>query len=349
MLDSNREGVGKREVTVSENTKNRGFLEASMSSARNPCLGTKKILSLNNGFKMIYKNFIKQVSRAIRPELVDISVKRKRGTAPTQAFSDFLTHSEQGDWAEILFFDTLKKSDIPYIPVRYGKSDKIIAGDPNFKSFYNSYQDELDLIGKRPDILLFKPENYQKTWGDDISHLSQNELKLIVPKAIAGFEVRSSAYLTKRFVPKKDRPFLSFTPKVEDLLVVLKWIETFGVPHFYVQVFFDAIYVISFKDILLLLRDAQINERGIKNKRVLGKLSDNPAFVIEKNPKNQFKETIHIYLDRGHMISNKIDSPKLKGNRKELAGGRLLHYVSFNEGSTEIDLDVLIRLIEDKI
>lgn len=298
---------------------------------------------------MNYKDLIKQISGTINASIVDLSVKRKRGTAPTQAFSDFLTRSEQGDWAEILFFNTLKKSNLPYIPVRYGRSDKIIAGDPNFKTFYNSYQDELDLIGKRPDILLFKPEDYQKIWGDDISQLSQDKLKPIVPKAIAGFEVRSSAYLTKRFVPKKDRPFLSFTPKVEDLLVVLKWIETFGVPHFYVQIFFDSIYIISFKDILLLLKETQIDERGIKNKKILGKIGNSPAFVIEKNPKNQYKETIHIYLDRGHVLSDKMDFPKLVGSRKELAGGRLLHYVSFDGGSTEINKNDLIKLIEDKI
>ena len=298
---------------------------------------------------MTYKELIKQISSLINKSIVDLNIERKRGTVPTQAFSDFLTHSEQGDWAEILFFKSLKKSDIPYIPVRYGKSDKIIAGDPNFKSFYNSYQDELDLIGKRPDILLFKTEDYDKKWGDDISQFSQADLKSIVPKAVAGFEVRSSAYLTKKFVPKKDRPFLSFTPKVEDLLVVLKWVETYGVPHFYVQVFFDSIYIISFKDILLLLKDAQIDERGIKNKKFLGKIGGSPAFVIEKNPKNQYKETIHIYLDRGYILSNKIKFPNLIGICKELSGGRLLHYVTFEGGHTEINKDNLIKLIEDKI
>ncbi|MFZ2125102.1 MAG: AccI family restriction endonuclease [Candidatus Saccharimonadales bacterium] len=298
---------------------------------------------------MSYKELIKQISESIKTSIVDLSIKRRRGTAPTQAFSDFLTHSEQGDWAEILFFKALKKSGIPFVPVRYGESDKIIAGDPDFKSFYNYYQDELDLIGKRPDILLFKPEDYEEKWGDDISQFSQADLKTIVPKAVAGFEVRSSAYLTKKFVPKKDRPFLSFTPKQEDLLVVLKWIETYGVPHFYVQVFFDSIYIISFKDILLLLKDAQIDERGIKNKKILGKISESPAFVIEKNPKNQFKETIHIYLDRGHLLSDKMDFPKLVGTRKELAGGRLLHYVRFEGGDVEIDKNELVKLIEDKI
>ncbi len=296
---------------------------------------------------MNYKDFIQKTSQEIKSNILDLRVKRKRGNAPTQAFSDFLTHSEQGDWAEILFFNALKESDLACIPVRYGRSDKITAGDPNFKEFYNSYQNELDLIGKRPDILLFKADDYRNEWCGDISQLPIETLKSIVPKAIAGFEVRSSAYLTKKFVSKKDRPFLSFTPKVEDLLVVLKWIGTYGVPHFYIQIFFDAIYIISFKDILLLLKNAQIDERGIKNKKILGKIDNSSAFVIEKNPKNQYKETIHIYIDRGKILSDKIEYPKLVGSKKELAGGRLLHYVSFEGGKTEIKKDELLKLITD--
>jgi len=295
---------------------------------------------------MEYKEHIKKLSEKIPNNIVDLNIPRKRGTAPTQAFSDFLTHSEQGDWAEILFFNALKDSSIPYKPVRYGKSDKIIAGDPNFKSFYENYQDELDSIGKRPDVLLFKPEDYKKEWGEDISHFSKEDLDKIVPISFAGFEVRSSAYLTKKFLAKKDRPFLSFTPKVEDLLVVLKWIETFGVPHYYVQVFFDAIYIISFKEILLLLRECKIDQKGIKNKKIIGSKNGETAFVIEKNPKNQYKETIHIFLNQGHVLSDSIKYPNLIGNKKELASGRLLHYVSFEGGNTRLDKEVLLNLIK---
>ena len=295
---------------------------------------------------MEYQDLIKKLSQEIPKNIVDLGIARRRGTAPTQAFSDFLTHSEQGDWAEVLFFNALKDAKLSYIPVKYGKAGKIIAGDPKFKAFYGEYQDELDVIGKRPDILLFKPEDYQERWNYDISNFSQAELQNIVPKAIAGFEVRSSAYLTKKFIAKKDRPFLSFTPKVEDLLVVLKWINTFGVPHFYVQVFFDTIYIISFEEILLLLKNGKITEKGIKNKKITGSIGTS-AFVIEKNPKNQFKETIHIYLDRGHILSNEIELPKLIGSRKELAGGRLLHYVTFEGGKAQINKSELVKLIDN--
>ena len=152
--------------------------------------------------------------------------------------------------------------------------------------------------------------------------------------------------LTKKFVSKKERPFLSFTPKVEDLLVVLKWINSFNVPHFYVQVFFDAIYIISFTEILILLQSVKITEKGIKNKKIVGLKDGNLAFVIEKNPKNQYKETIHIFLSNGHLLSERLNKPKLIGNRKELSGGRLLHYVSFEGGETRLDVSILKKLLE---
>ena len=284
-----------------------------------------------------YKELIKNLSLAISNDIVDLNIARKRGTAPTQAFSDFLTHSEQGDWAENLLHSSIERyftHDL--IPVKYGKSDKIIAGDPGFKKFYLSYQNELDTIGKRPDILLYDPQTYVSQWGKDISQLPIADLGIIVPKSLAGLEVRSSAYLTKKFSPKDDRPFLSFTPKVEDLIVVLKWIETYGVPHFYVQVFFDGIYVIPFTKILEILGASTITTKGIKNKKIYGTFNGLPAFAIEKNPKNQYKETIHIYLNQGVLISEKIALPGLEGKAKELEGGRLLHYVRFNGGQAEI-------------
>jgi len=295
---------------------------------------------------MEYRQFINEISSEIPDSIIDLKAKRKRGTAPTQAFSDFLTHAEQGDWAETLFFNALKTSSIPYVPVKYGRSEKIIAGDPRFKEFYNAYQDELDSIGKRPDVLLFNPADYDKTWGEDVAAYSLKDLIPIVKKAVAGFEVRSSAYLTRKFKPKDDKPFLSFTPKVEDLLVVLKWINTFNVPHYYVQVFFDAMYIISFKDILILLRDAQKDEKGIKNKKIIGSIKGKPAFVIEKNPKNQFKETIHIFLNSGYVLYTGEINPTLIASKKELASGRLLHYVTFEGGTVNLDIACLMGLIQ---
>lgn len=192
-------------------------------------------------------------------------------------------------------------------------------------------------------------KDYNSEWGEDVSGLPLSKLNSIVRKAQASFEVRSSAYLIRKFHPKKDRPCLSFTPKVEDLLVILKWIETFNVPHYYVQVFFDSIYIIPFSEILTLLKTALPEKRGKKNLKIIGFIDGKPAFQIEKNPKNQYKETIHIFLNQGHLLSENISQPDLIGSRKELSGGRLLHYVSFLGGKTHIKEEILLNLIENPL
>lgn len=294
---------------------------------------------------MSYQKVVKNLSEKIPVDIVDINLLRKRGTPPTQAFSDFISHNEQGFWAENLFYTCLDNLAPKYIPVKYGRSDKIIAGDEGFKDFYNLYQDELNAIGKRPDILLFTNDNYKKINVRDISSLSSSELDKIVKQAIAGFEVRSSAYLTKKFVAKVGRDSLSFTPKVEDLLTILKWVSIYGVPHFYVQVFFDSIYILPFIEILIILSTSTLKQKGIKNKKLVGYLNNKISYVIEKNPKNQFKETIHIPLSRGILLSDTVNEPTVVGNRKELSGGRLLHHVSFQGGAAQIDKRLLVSLI----
>jgi len=295
---------------------------------------------------MDYKSKINKIASEISKDIIDLERERRRGNPPTQAFSDFLTHNEQGNWAEELMFSSLNNLSLPIYPVMYGKADKIMAGDLGFKEFYNSYQKELSTIGKRPDILLFDKNAKDIIEKSDISGLSLEELSKIVPKAKAGLEVRSSAYLTSKFNPKEKMPSLSFTPKVEDLIVILKWINNYGVPHYYVQVFFDAIYAISFQTILTLIRDARLEIKGIKNKRIFGYLGEQLKFVIEKNPKNQYKETIHVFLNSGIRIDEKLNMPKLRALRKELASGRLLHYVAFESSVARLDKKSLINLMQ---
>jgi len=278
-----------------------------------------------------YSEIINDLANQIPKPIVDISIPRKRGTAPTQAFSEFLSNREQGDWAEDLVNQASSLLLKEYDVVKYGKTDDIVAGDDRFKEFYNEYQDELDTIGKRPDILIFKKNIIDKK---NISHVDKGELDAIVPKAIMGWEIRSSSYLTKKYKPSKTskRSFLSFTPKVEDILVILKWVSKYNVPHFYVQVFFDAVYIISFQKILEIIIDP-------KNLKKL--------FFIEKNAKNQMKSTIHIDISQGSKFGDIIDFPAHESVRKELSAGRLLHHVKFKGGTLKIDEKVLKKAIEE--
>lgn len=364
---------------------------------------------------MTYFETIKKLTANVPTELVDFSQERIPANTPTQASSNFITNKEQGDWAENLIMRAINDVAHNYIAVHYGKNDDLVAGDEGFDKFYQEFQDELDTIGKRPDLLIFKKSDFRADLGLDISRIPHGEIDGYVKKAIAGIEVRSSAFLIDKYekamaekteqnivramelrhdilssynellahplrsryigilnainpetihvsdfkVPGwrssnalielnnklKDlkscikeiqkRDYLSITPKVEDIKVVYKWIETFNVPHYYFQVFFDKVYGISFEQILTIISNSD-NEGNI--------------FSIEQDTKNQNKTTIKIRSDAGCEIAYKVDEPCHNSVRKEMGRGRLLFYVSFQGGTAYLDLDKLklILNIENK-
>lgn len=128
------------------------------------------------------------------------------------------------------------------------------------------------------------------------------------------------------------RDFLSITPKVEDLKVVYKWIETFNVPHYYFQVFFDKIYGISFKRILELISNPENNE-GVD-------------FYVESDIRNQNKTTIKIRSKAETEVAYKIDEPEHQSIRREMDRGRLLFYITFKGGTAYLNVDNMRRLLD---
>ena len=192
---------------------------------------------------------------------------------PTQASSEFITNKQQGDWAEDVIFRAINNYSENVVAVHYGKSDDLVAGDKGFEDFYNKYQQELDSIGKRPDILLFKKEDYDSRLGDDISKYDSSEM-------------------------------------------------TYGVPHFYVQVFFDKVYGISFHHILELISNPHL---------------EGEKFFVEQDSKNQNKTTIKIPSLDGICLAETVKEPDHHSVRKELNKGRLLFYVKFDGGAAYLD------------
>jgi len=353
-----------------------------------------------------YFDRIRELTKGVPVELVDFEQPRDLARTPTQASSNFITNKEQGDWAENLVTRAINETSKNFIAIKYGKSDDLVAGEEGFDSFYQDFQNELDTIGKRPDLLIFNKSDFDESLGFDISQIPHCQITDYVKKAIAGIEVRSSAFLIERYdvamqartqkfteiafitrdkilkeysdvldhptrskyitllntltietisifdfkVPgwrsnerlievndlfKKlkiaikeiqKRDYLSITPKVEDIKVVYKWIETFNVPHFYFQVFFDKVYGISFEQILTIISDSD-NEGVI--------------FSVEKDVQNQNKTTIKINSKTGYPIASKVDEPTHESIRKEMDRGRLLFYVTFKGGTAYLDLDKL--------
>ena len=355
---------------------------------------------------MAYIDIIKNYLQTIPVELIDFDKEREKGRMPTQASSEFITNREQGDWAEDLLLRAINESELDVVAVKYGKSEKRVTGEDGFEEFYEEYQDELDTIGKRPDVLIFNKKHYDPTWNYDISQKPRADLEKIVGTALAGIEVRSSSFLFEKYsnevaikvkanrekifqlkeyllLEYKDvlqvktgwydtlnsiteetinviefqspgwragsrfkeaselikelknnltsyqrRNFLSITPKVEDIKVVVKWIETYNVPHFYFQVFFDRVYGLPFVTILDFISDPANEDR---------------KYFLEGDVKNQNKITIKINPMDGFLVAGSVDMPQHTSQMKELNRGRLLFYVTFNGGVAYLDLDSLIK------
>ncbi len=362
---------------------------------------------------MSYFDDIRQLTTKIPMSIVDFSEPRNRNSAPTQASSNFITNKEQGDWAEDIIFRAINETSKNYVAVRYGRSDDLIAGEKGFQQFYNKFQDELDTIGKRPDLLIFKKEDFDLDLGYDISKIDHAEIIEYVKISIAGLEIRSSAFLIDKYetemqtrtddhlhkaiqirdkilndysnlleTPRKKhfieilnsinketinavsfrkpnwnstnelqkltelfkelkenitivqkRDYLSITPKIEDLKVVYKWTETFNVPHYYFQVFFDKSYGISFKNILSLITESD---------------KEGEYYEISKDIKNQNKTTIKINTRKTKQIAYKVDEPEHYSVRKEMGRGRLLFYVAFDKGMAYLDVENLKSLLNIK-
>lgn len=359
---------------------------------------------------MSYYDRIRELTQHVPATLVDFNLPRDIARTPTQASSNFITNKEQGDWAENVLTRAINQTSKNHVAVKYGKSDDLVAGQDGFDTFYREFQAELDTIGKRPDLLIFRKADFDAALGLDISRIPHSNITAYVKKAVAGIEVRSSAFLIDKYeaamqirtekytqvalqtrdkilseyldvlqhpakkkyiallhgiteatlsvtdfrVPAwssserleqvkelfkrlrsaireiQKRSYLSITPKVEDIKVVYKWIECFNVPHYYVQVFFDKAYGISFEQILTVISNPD---------------NEDVIFSVEKDSANQNKTTIKINSKTGTPIARKMDEPGHESVRKEMQRGQLLFYVTFKGGTAYLDTANLCRML----
>ena len=135
-----------------------------------------------------------QIARLLRQSPFNIDPELKvSGRPPTMASSEFLTNKEQGDWAEQVVLNAINNNSDEYVAVHYGRSDSLAAGDEGFGEFYQQYQDELNTIGKRPDLLIFRRSEIGSPVNIDIDDED------LVGRALAAIEVRSSSFLAQRY------------------------------------------------------------------------------------------------------------------------------------------------------
>ena len=158
----------------------------------------------------------------------------KAPRVPTDARSEFLANRAMGDWAENLLAEALRCSVSEWSVSHFGSTDSIAAGHIDFKDHYLSGLKEVREFGKRPDLLIFDTEKV-KAAPKNLSILPFETIDSWADDALASIEVRSSKfealkYMAVRRLQKEAgtataREAPSFTVKVEDLVIVYRWLE----------------------------------------------------------------------------------------------------------------------------
>lgn len=234
---------------------------------------------------------------------------------PSGGMAEFFANRAMGDWAEERLAGTFRETFSDWKTVQYGDTGRLVAGDPDFKEYYILGLEETRRFGKKPDLLLF-PGGFDV--AEDLSERKHADTAESVKQAIAAIEVRSSKLeaLTYMRVRNEERAagenparmMPSFTVKVEDLVIVYRWIERYRVPETYCQVFFDTIYAINFADVFRVI-------------------SDDDDWEIESPAKSQQKATIMIPIKCGKQIGEVIEMPKFTAEQRVTRLGRHDAYV----------------------
>ena len=319
-----------------------------------------------------YFNKIRELTKNVPVELVDFEQPRDLARTPTQASSNFITNKEQGDWAENLVARAINENSKNFVAVKYGKSDDLVAGEDGFDNFYQDFQTELDTIGKRPDLLIFKKSDFDDNLGFDISQIPHNHITDYVKKAIAGIEVRSSAFLIDKYeeaMQLRTQKFTEIAFQTRDIILA-EFIDVLEHPSRtkYITLLStltpETISIFDFKvpgwrsnekliEVNNLFKRLKVAIKEIQKRDYLSIIltiiynSDNDGviFSVEKDVQNQNKTTIKINSKTGYPIASKVDEPTHESIRKEMDRGRLLFYVTFKGGTAYLDLDNLRTIL----
>lgn len=257
-----------------------------------------------------------------------IPVKKPR--IPIDPNSNFLGNRAMGDWAEEALKSTINSQQKIYQALHYGDTNELAAGDELFKEYYLSELESTRVYGKRPDLLLYGVGNLPAK--DALADKPISATEEVAKLALAAIEVRSSKFRAIQYMRVREEEKVngkkgvrlcpSFTVKVEDLIIVYRWMEKFHVRQSYMQVFLDSIFGINFLDIFELIGEG-------KN------------IIIEKPKQSQEKATIMIPITLGHQVASCATPPTFRMRIQETRLGRVDAFVAPEAGAFVLNGDNL--------
>ena len=125
---------------------------------------------------------------------------------------------------------------------------------------------------------------------------------------------------------KSGRETPSFTVKVEDLVIVYRWLERHRVPQSYCQVFFDSVFAINFLDIFAAIASGE-------------------DFSIQTPAKSQEKATIMIPITCGIQVGKATSLPAFAAEHHVTKLGRHDAYVVPQGGGFELDAAAMKQVL----
>jgi hypothetical protein len=114
--------------------------------------------------------------------------------------------------------------------------------------------------------------------------------------------------------------------KVEDLIIVYRWLERHDVPQTYCQVFFDSVFAINFLDIFATI-------------------ASGTGYAIETPAKSQEKATIMLPITRGVQVGTAKALPSFAAEHRVTALGRHDAYVVPKGGGFVLDADKMRQVL----
>lgn len=257
----------------------------------------------------------------------------RKPTVPTDARTEFLANRAMGDWAEKMLTTALLRALPEWKVAQYGDTDRIAAGHPEFRSRYLARLEETRVFGKRPDLLLF-PAGFRV--DSDLSGCVPAEMETTAREAVSAIEVRSSKFEALTYMALRQRQrdsgkpgarqSPSFTVKVEDLVIVFRWLERHRVPQSYCQVFFGSVFAINFLDIFATIAS------GVD-------------YLIETPAKSQEKATIMIPITRGAQVGKATSLPTFAAEHRVTALGRHDAYVVPQGGGFVLEAEKIRQVL----
>jgi len=204
--------------------------------------------------------------------------KEKKLKIPKPRGIDFLINWSMGSWSEDRVLEAINDTG-RYIAVRYGISRVGPFSFEEYAKYYQRLRQRVYLHGKRPDLIVFDLNTYQKlkqelgSIVDNLMDVPDNEADTVVKEALFGVEVEVSKWHVGKMLEYQEKQGKrrrkssimgpTFTIKEEDIKPLIRWVTDFNKEIVVVQTFYDRAYAITFSDVRNLIERKESIE-GVK-------------------------------------------------------------------------------------